>query len=119
MRSVTMHCLIDMKMFSFIKGISTMKAFILFVVSVASIVHVTEGQIGGLIRPLIGLSLLDNFIGGGNGGNGFFGGGRGGGGGNAEQVFLITPEQQQSNFQFGPPPGGFFGQPFYVPDRRK
>lgn len=119
MRSVTTHCLIDMKMFSFIKGISTMKAFILFVVSVASIVHVTEGQIGGLIRPLIGLSLLDNFIGGGNGGNGFFGGGRGGGGGNAEQVFLITPEQQQSNFQFGPPPGGFFGQPFYVPDRRK
>ncbi|XP_071163092.1 uncharacterized protein [Mytilus edulis] len=106
-------------------GISTMKAFILFVVSVTSIVHVTKGQIfpglgaGGLIRPLIGLSLLDNFIGGGNGGNGLFGGGRGGGrGGNAEQVFLIEREQQQSNFQFGPPPGGFFGQPFYVPDQR-
>ncbi|XP_063425676.1 uncharacterized protein LOC134709450 [Mytilus trossulus] len=103
-----------------------MKAFILFVVAVASIVHVTEGQLpglgaaGGLIRPLIGLSLLDSFIGGGNGGNGFFGGGRGGDGrgGNAEQVFLIEREQQQSNFQFGPPPGGFFGQPFYVPDQR-
>ena len=105
---------------------------LLFLCVLCLLLTITNGQLGGLLRAGIGLSLLDSFFGGdgGGGGGGFFNGGGGGGREDTfERVNLIIPDDserfsgfdrgfsdfdQQTGFNnFGSNNFGFFEDDFF------